>query len=348
MDKNKSFPLVKVNGNNYDIGKQVGEHFKERIQKALKECNQFKEFQKLDEERPERINQVESLAKKHFPQYIKEIQGISDGCGIEYRDILIANFRHVPPKDEVGNNCSSLFFINDDEIILAHNEDFESIMGKYSYFSIMELENGTKIFSHCYPGCIPGISFGFNNHGITITSNSLPNPVKRIGLSRILFGRAMLESKTLKEAIEKAQSFSPRSGGVSYNIVSLNEKVAINLETTADESCLTEITDKYFHTNHHISIKFKDIPLPRISDSKSRYKRGIKLLPNLEKTEENALKLLWDKYIFFNSIKGPETGYIFSTIYTAIFNINNTIHLKLYPHNREKNEYMNVSLSDLH
>lgn len=347
MEKNKSFPLVSVKGNNYIIGKQIGKHFKERILKALKECNPFKEFQKLDKERPERINQVESLAKMHFPQFIKEIQGLSDGCGVEYRDILIANFRHVPLKDEVENNCTSVFFINNNEIILAHNEDFESIMGKYSYFSIMELENGTKIFSHSYPGCIPGISFGVNSHGIVMTTNGLTEPKKRIGLSRILFGRAVLESKTIKEAIHNAQSLSPRSGGASYNIVSMKEKRAVNLETTADDAFLTEITDKYFHTNHYISEKFKHISHRKLYDSTARYKRGSKLLPELEKTEENALKLLSDRYIFFNSLKSPTTGFIFDTIYTAIFKITDTIHLKLYPHEREKKEYTSISLDDI-
>jgi len=347
MDKNELFPIFNVKGNNYDIGKQVGRYFKQRILKALNECAQFKDLKKLDEERPERINRVEVLAKKHFPQFINEIQGISDGSGVEYRDILIANFRHVPPKDDVENNCSTLIIKSKDDTILAHNEDFESIMGKSSYFSIMELENGTKIFAHSYPGCIPGISFGFNSHGIIITTNSLPNPINRIGLSRILFGRAMLESKTLNEAVQKAQSLSPRSGGVSYNIVSMKEKSTINLETTADDACLTEIADKYFHTNHHISEKFKDIPYPKFGNSMTRYRKGIELMPKLEKTEESALKLLSDKYIFFNSIKDPETGYKYDTIYTAIFNVTATINLRLYPHEREKNEYMSVSLRDI-
>jgi predicted choloylglycine hydrolase len=347
MTESSLLPFIRVKGTNHDIGKQIGEHFQKRITQAFEECKEVNDLIEFDRKHPERLDKVESLAIKHFPRYMDEIKGISEGSGLDYRQILVANFRHVPFKDDILESCSTIIFKNDAKIILTHNEDYESVMGKYSYLTAVELNNGTSFFAHSYPGCISGNSFGFNSHGIVFTANSLPNPVKRIGLSRILFGRCLLEAKTMEEAIESTQLYSPRSGGASYNIVSLQENKTVNLETTADDSCLTEITDKYFHTNHYISEKFKNIPYPKYGNSKTRYRRGIKLLSNLEKIASNALEVLSDKYIIFNSVKDPDSGYMYSTICTAQFEISNTINLRLYPPHSKKNEFMSISLSDL-
>ncbi len=346
MKNQNIFPCVRVNGTHFETGFKIGQHFKERIQRAFQECKALNDLQKLDQEKPERIDKVESLAKKHFPQYMDEIIGVAEGSCVDYRAILVANFRHVPPKDDRIENCSTVIFKRQNDIILAHNEDFESISGKYSYLVMVELENGTSFFAHAYPGCIPGISFGFNSHGIVVTTNSLPNPIKRIGLTRIFFGRSILEAKTLHDAINRAQSLTPRSGGASYNIASMREKKIINLETTAEESCLTEISDVYMHTNHYISEKFNQIPQPKFGDSKVRYRRGMSLLPDTKRTGKGALSILSDKYMFFNALKGP-SGYLLDTICTAIFNVSTTINLKLHPHDREKKEYMQFSLNDL-
>ena len=347
MTESNFLPFIWVRGTNYEIGKQIGAHFQKRITQAFEECKEVNNLVEFDKKHPERLDKVESLAKKRFPHYMDEIKGISEGSGLDYRQILVANFRHVPFKDDTLESCSTIIFKNDAKIILTHNEDYESIMGKYSYLTAVELNNGTRFFAHSYPGCISGNSFGFNSHGIVFTANSLPNPVRRIGLSRILFGRCLLEAKSIEEAIESAQLYSPRSGGASYNIVSLQENKVVNLETTADDSCLTEITDKYFHTNHYISEKFKNIPYPKYGNSKTRYRRGIKLLLNLEKTASNTLEVLSDKYIAFNAVKDPDSGYVYNTICRVLFEISNTINVKLYPPDRGKDDYLSFSLNDL-
>ncbi len=347
MTESTLLPFIRVKGTNHEIGKQIGEYFQKRIAQAFEECKEVNNLIDFDRKHPKRLDSVESLAHKHFPHYMDEIKGISEGSGLDYRQILVANFRHVPFKDDTLESCSTIIFKNEDKIILTHNEDYESIMGKYSYLTAVELDNGTNFFAHSYPGCISGNSFGFNSHGIVFTANSLPNPVKRISFSRIFFGRSILEAKSIEEAIESAQLYSPRSGGVSYNLASLRENKVENLETTADDSCLTEISDKYYHTNHYISEKFKNIPYPKYGNSKTRYRRGIELLSNLKKTTNNALEVLSDKYIAFNSVKDPESGYIYDTICTALFEISNTINLRLYPPDRKKDDYISFSLNDL-
>ncbi|MHA1488828.1 MAG: C45 family autoproteolytic acyltransferase/hydrolase [Promethearchaeota archaeon] len=346
MFKNNFLPFIRVKGNNYEIGKQTGHNFKNQIARAFSESKKFKALKELDENKPERIDRAELLAKEYFPLYMNEIKGIADGSNLDYRNVLIANFSQFPSKDDTEENCSTVIFKRKNDIILAHNEDCESVMGKYSYLLIVELENGTNFFAHSYPGCIPGVSFGFNSHGITYTTNSLPNPVNKIGLPRILFGRFVLEAKTIEEAIQRAQQLSPRSGGVSYNLISRKEKRSVNLETTADEAFLTEIKDKYFHTNHYISERFKDISFPIFKNSHTRYRRGKKLLDKVEKTEKGALQILSDKQVFCNSVKTP-SEYLLDTSCTSLFKISDTIKLSIYPHIREKDDFITFSLNDL-
>jgi len=345
-EENNSFPILRVNGNYFEIGLKIGQKFKERIKNVLQESMQFREFKENDEKHPERLNNVESLAKKYFPNYMQEIKGISEGSNLEYRDILLLNFKKVPPTNHPTENCSTIIFKNPEKIILAHNEDYERTTGSYSYLLFVKLENGTKFFSHSYPGRLPGSSFGFNSHGIVYSMNSMTNPVDKIGFSCYLIGRSVLEANDIDDAIHVLTMHSPRFGGSSYNIASLKEKRAINIELTTDDAYITEITDRYFHTNHHVSEKFKEFPIPKLSTSVSRYNRGSKLMPHVKKSEEEAINILRDKYVFVNSLKGTDGNYT-DTICSVIFNISKTITLSIYPHDLEKNRIQKFSQKDL-
>ncbi|MFX0092588.1 MAG: C45 family autoproteolytic acyltransferase/hydrolase [Candidatus Hodarchaeota archaeon] len=343
MLKADFLPVFRISGSNYDIGLNIGRKFKERIHRAFKESKRIKNLRIRDNLKPDWLNRVEQRAKNHFPHLMDEISGIADGAGLEYRDVLAVNFQHAIPPFE---DCSTVIFKGSEKILHVHNEDHYTDLGNNAYLLIVEMDNGTTFFAHAYAGCIPGTSFGFNSHGIVMSCNALPDPVRENGLPRILFGRSILEAKNLDDALKRALSFIPRSGGVSYNLTSMNEKRVINLETTADEGCITEIQNNYFRTNHYISDKFKDRSIPEESNSLDRYMRGLELISGVEKTGEGALQILSEDIIFFTSFR-LSSGEELRTLCTALFEVDNSINLRLYPGKQEKKEFMKFSLSDL-
>jgi len=336
-------PVLRVSGTSYEIGFEAGRKFKNRIQTAFTQSIFWWHLREEDKVKPQWFDDIHNHAKKHFPHFLEEIEGIAAGSDIDYRDTALINFR-VTRQDE---GCSTVIYKTPDKIILAQNEDHEIAYGTQSYLLIVELEDGTSYFAHTYPANIAGFSFSFNSHGIVMSANAMPDPNVQNGVPRHLLDRAMLEATSLDDALQWAQ-FAPRCGAFSYNLASINEWRAVNLETTSENAVLTEIDDQYVHTNHYISRAFQGIPIPQ-GTTISRYERGIELLPHTERSIEGAFDLLSDENIFQSPPKGDPAPdkIVGGTLCTAVFEISSEdIFLQIYPPN-VTGEILQFSLNDL-
>jgi len=344
MNSQEILPVLRVCGTNHEIGFQVGQHFKERIKNTLDNLPIFKDNKIWDKKNPERLEKVKKISEKYFPHYMEELRGYAEGSGIEFNDIFIHNYSHMPRAD----NCSTGIFKYEKKILIAHNEDGHPIMGENAYFLFEKLKNGPSFLAYSYPGILPGRAFGFNSNGIFFCCNALPDPTKSIGLSRIFLERNMFEQKTIEDTLLAAQRYTPRSGGASYNIVSSKTNTVVNLETTGNASYRTDITDRYFHTNHYISEGFgpNNYPIREGSLSKERLEGGLKLLYNVEKNTKGLLQVLSDDSVF---VKFLDTGNRFQTNGTALVEIikGEDINLKFFPASQEKKKFQHFSLSDL-
>ncbi len=325
-------PLLQVDGTNYEMGYQTGKHFATQIARILQANHKFQLIYANDKNNPAKADQVIRLIQENLPQFMDEIRGIAEGSSQEIRSIILLNLWHLYDEE----NCSTVIFKTPTKIFIGHNEDHCKSMCDDSYYLHMKLPDNTDIFSHSYPGCLPGFSNGFNSHGLVITCNSVPDPIKEIGIPRTFIGRWMLEATTIDEAVERAAKFVPRGGGVSYNIASLKEKRVVNLEITGNESALTEITERFFHSNHYISDTFSYVKIPSddFSTSRIRYERGSELLPQFEMNEKGALKILWDEHVFMKHQIGP-SNVVYMTLNTSIFEIAEEIQVKIYPRDRD-------------
>ncbi|MHA1775781.1 MAG: C45 family autoproteolytic acyltransferase/hydrolase [Promethearchaeota archaeon] len=326
------FRFLRVKGSNYQIGFQTGKKFRNQIKNVVENSLRIQNLLKFDRKHPEKALTSEQLIQANFPQYLEEIRGIAEGSAIDYHTILLINLFHLYEHED----CSTVIFKSDSEILIAHNEDHNQIMCENSYYLEIHLPNDVVIFTHTYPGSIPGYSHGMNSHGIVITCNYVPDPIEDIGIPRTILGRWMLESNSIEQAIERSHGFTPRSGGVSYNIGSVNEQRVVNVEITGRDWALTEIEDKFFHPNHYISPKFSQIPVPdsKYSTTKKRLKRSKELLPIIEKSSQGALKILWDPDIFILPHAIPKKGIHF-TFNTSVFHLkNHQIFTEIYSNQR--------------
>lgn len=200
------------------------------------------------EKRNPRLQGLVKYGENHFPQYMEEIRGIADGSNSSLTDILLINCKY----DFQRKGCTTMIFRESNRIILAHNEDNTKDHLDICHLLKVFPDEGIPFISFCYPGMIPGNSFGFNSYGMIITNNAMPTPDMKMGCPRHLIDRSQLEAKNIEDVIKKAL-FRERSSGGSFNIVSQEENRAINIETTSQRHCLTEVMDKYLHTNHHVS-----------------------------------------------------------------------------------------------
>jgi predicted choloylglycine hydrolase len=332
-------PYFHVKGSNYEIGFQIGKEFKNKITNTITNRDKFFDLKKWDTSDNSRINVMLKLSKKIFPDFIEEMQGIADGAGYDFRDIFIHNSMHLLDLA----NCSTGVFKLPNKILIAHNEDFDPIMEKNRYFLFVEQENKTSFFAHSYPGVIPGMSFGFNSAGLLMTCNFLPDPTKSLGISRILFGRSILEQSSIKKGLKIIDSFNPRTGGASYTLASLKENKVINVETTGLESTIIEISDRFFRANHYISKEFQDFPI-HCKDTLVRQKGGDKKILEVEKTIDGILDVLWDETVFLDM---KDTNNRYQTNCTIQLEISDDIYMKYYRRDTRYEKYFSIKLSDL-
>jgi hypothetical protein len=320
-----SFPLeiLRVSGSNYEMGSKIGNHFKAKISDFIKSSESFNEARKIMD--TSKYEKVLELANRRFPQYMDEIRGISEGSGVDYEDLVLLNFKYEIPR----LFCSTIISKLGDDIILGHNEDGERVNEENAFLLIANPLGGSPFFAYCYPGMIPGNAFSFNSHGVVMTGNYMPTPDPRIGVPRHLIDRFMLEAATIDAALERAL-LPQRASGFSYNIVSLREKRAINLETTSQRYHVSEVNDRFFHTNHYVSAGLGDIGQTIKASSRVRYGQGVEMMTKLgEVTEKNILEILFSTantpYSIYAS-GGPGSSW---TLCTAIFEVSDDVILKI-------------------
>ena len=115
------FPVLEIEGSYYDIGYAIGKHFGENIKVMLHRRKAWFEDLK-DHFLNDTTGYYEQLllkTKEEFPQYIKELQGMSDASGVEFTDLFILNIKaeisaYMKNISEDVPGCSTVYFREDE------------------------------------------------------------------------------------------------------------------------------------------------------------------------------------------------------------------------------------------
>ncbi|XP_070579246.1 beta-alanyl-dopamine/carcinine hydrolase-like [Ptychodera flava] len=179
-----SLPIIDVRGTNYDVGHQMGQTFKSRIQEAAN-------LQLVRDYDTPQGNEIYSsylkVAEDVYPHYVTELQGIADGSGIPFKYLflkLIASecqsLSGNPPFQNAhgGDGCTDLILQLEEQAILVHSEDVKPDMknGYIVHAHIQPSDSNPReeqFVCYCDPGMLPGNTFAVNAHGIGISGNNL-------------------------------------------------------------------------------------------------------------------------------------------------------------------------------
>ncbi|MBN2156128.1 MAG: hypothetical protein JW776_08795 [Candidatus Lokiarchaeota archaeon] len=287
-------PYFNAAGEPYEVGFQIGEHFKHNIHNIFEDLWEYQVHQKRYPQKKSFIQQMLNLSQKLCPKIVEEIQGLADGSGSEFMDLFVHNCMHMP----YWSNCSTSVLKQENAIYIAHNEDAHPVLEKYAYYVVIQPKNLDSIpfFSHCYPGIVAGMSFGFNLSGLVQTCNSLPDPTRSIGIPRIFVGRSTYEkAKTISDVLNIIDKLKPRSGGASYTIASLSEMNVINIETTGIDHCILSFKKRFFRANHYLSEVYRHHPAASLH-TLARQERGNSMINSI-RTADQLLKMMLDKSI---------------------------------------------------
>ena len=320
-----------VRGSPRQVGEALGERFAHEAERAVEIFRK-----ELTWEKGATVEGAKRYARKVLPRieawvpdFIEEMRGYAAGSGVPF-DLLLAQWSgHSPSAGLKG--CTDVAAgpeqTADGSVLVAHNEDYTPDYDGLVVPVHVAVEGKPAFFAMSYQGLFP--TMGFNDAGISLTGNAVsPNDV-RIGIPKMFAPRRVLESSTLKEALESAM---PAGRGSSFNnIVCSREGELYSLEGSAtDFEALYGDGGWLVHTNHYVGermLKYERDPQEKFC-SILRYNRARKLMEATlgHVTPETIMRIQRDHLSRPDSIcrhenpKDPEADRV-KTLFGSIVNL---------------------------
>lgn len=332
----KSWPYLEISGDYYQIGYTIGSYFKKNIQLSLNRrkgwFNKLKNFIASDES--QLVTHLKTRAETVYPHLIEELRGLSEGSEIPFDDLFLLNVKSeigakmIDNGREKPSGCSTVYCINQKQKLLFHNEDGDAAYRDLMFVVKATPPSGVTFITLTYPGYLMGNGPSINNSGIIQTTNFISSTTVKTGIPRYFLGRAVLEAKSLKEAI-KIATHPDRAFPYHHNLASTAEQRIISLETTPEGYEIYEPDNIYVHTNHLILDQTKNFPQDSRyvrSSSLSRYQTISRALTGFSKQPEITLKDVFQvlsshKDAPYSPCRHPAGDVKGTTLSTALFDI---------------------------
>jgi isopenicillin-N N-acyltransferase-like protein len=263
------------------VGEQLGGHFAKSAKRAVELLRK-----ELTWEKGATFDGAKRYGRKvlprieaWYPDFVEEMRGYSATSGVPF-DVLVAQWSGYSPSRGL-KGCTDVAVgpeqTADGSVLVAHNEDFTPDYEGLVHPVRVAVEGKPAFFAMSYQGLFP--TMGFNDAGFSLTGNAVsPNDV-RAGIPKMFPPRRVLESRTLKEALESAMP--PGRGSSFNNIVCSREGELYSLEGSAtDYEALYGEGGRLVHTNHYVGakmLKYENDPQEKFC-SILRYNRARKLL----------------------------------------------------------------------
>lgn len=313
----------------------IGSHFSERIREYAKQSSALNDrlipwYNESQKNRDIMFGFV-MANRNQFPAYFEELQGLSEGSGMPLLYILLLNFSSEidalidQDKEEArqtDTNCSDIFLLDakKQKAALGHNEDADADIKDYAY--MIEIQYPTYRFTaYCYPGYLPGNTFGFNSHGLVITTNAeFPKAVQEKGIARSFLNRHFYSARTTMEAQEMVKQVLPELiTGFALNVVSLNNLTDVfNVEVAPGNMSIKQVQSYYGHFNQYDHLRVPEHYDPSSVHRAARYNQLVPVT-----SEQDIYRILGDtedkQYPIYREGNPPDEGV--KTVATAIYDL---------------------------
>jgi isopenicillin-N N-acyltransferase-like protein len=304
----KPIKFFAVKGNHREIGQQIGEVCRDEIHHSIESARNL--IDALASELVMNWKRATLQAKKYlpyvveyYPQYLEELYGIAEGSHSSIDDIFTLNAFEGIVMDRLHlSKCTSLA-VNQSRtlkqnVLVAHNEDWFPDDEADVYLVKVEVEDESPFIAMSYGGLLPNI--GFNASGIAQCCDTVYPKEKRIGIPRVVVGRAVLGARTISEAIQRA--ISPHRAAGYNHLIAHESGELYNIEVSARNfAVLYGATGYLAHTNHYLSSKMQQLEeeAEELISSQVRYYRAARLIERIEKHDLISLQTIQRDHINF-------------------------------------------------
>lgn len=275
MNERMPFPRIRVTGSAHERGAQYGALAKDRILKSRSGYEHaFRHAAGWDwQQAVESIQHLVEPVRSYFSDFLAEMTGIAEGCGLPFDDIFTMNARTevlgsaaarlaAPEIARYGRECSSFALLPDrsasGHTLIGQNWDW--LDHSVDTVIVLEVEQPDK------PSYVTVVEAGLlakvtmNSAGLGVAVNALTTSLDcaEAGVPFHVLIRAFADCTSVAEAVDVATRHARASSG-NYLLAHANGTV-VNLETTpGDHRGVTRqlpVNGALVHTNHFTS------PLP--------------------------------------------------------------------------------------
>lgn len=319
---------VAFSGSHFEIGVALGQLSAEAIRTVVPQIERVRVLQEAWAG-TDHIRQMEAAARAAFPGYMREMDGIAEGAGVPFEDILIWNCRgdlptEADPHNEGALGCTTVMSNpgGGAPITISHNEDGHETLRGLCALVTLSPDDATSITSYYYPGLVMGHNFGFNEYGLVQTVNNLRPLDQKIGLPRHIVSRASLASKTLDEAVSIFMR-TDRASGFHYAIAQCGDDRLLSVEAPASGCVVREVRGRTAHANHLVFDGLSEMEQVIAPSSASRQTMADMLLSNSSAAPLSGLSIMGntDNPDYPICLKLTDRGDISFTLATAEFEI---------------------------
>ena len=275
--------LVEVRGGPRQRGRQQGKGARTQIHHALARYRELipKAVKLTWEEVQREARKFLPYAEGEFPSLLEELRGIAEGADVAFQEVWTINcYEGLTEVRQQDWGCTCVA-VRDDvtadgHVLLAHNEDWSSVDRESVYLVHAKPDIGLDFFGMTYGPLL--VNIGFNSAGIGVAINSVYPTDGRVGVPRVIFSRAVLDSQTIGNAI-RACVPKLRAGGYNYLLVDRSGEL-YSVETSAETHAIIYGEEGWLaHSNHYLSAKMQAIEEPAVySSSHVRLNRASRLL----------------------------------------------------------------------
>ena len=244
----QEWSLFRVTGQPDDIGYRLGELARPVMAAYMQQSAAWKQVSRWRGH--PFVEALRRAAEAYFPALVAELDGMAAGLAWPVEDVFLWNCRgeliHNAP-----DGCTTLAAASGNARFIAHNEDGDPHLRERCFLVDVQPAGKPGFVSFYYPGSLPGHTFAASRAGIVQTINNLRIRVPAVGVPRMILARAVLDTRSLDEAVALLRDM-PRASGFHHTLGCVGDSRLVSVEATARRCSVVADTSRFGHANHMI------------------------------------------------------------------------------------------------
>jgi isopenicillin-N N-acyltransferase-like protein len=305
-------PLVRVAGNYEQMGGQIGEACVEQVRHSIQNARNliegaYADLQLTWEGAIIQAKKYLPFAQECYPQYVRELEGMAEGAGVSFDDIMVVNAMEGVTMDALHlTRCTSMAVNEertaDGHVLVAHNEDWLPEDEQDVYLVHATPDDEPQFLAMSYGGLL--VNIGFNAAGIAQCCDSVYPKDLRIGIPRVFLSRGVLAAENPEDAIRRTV-LPHRAAGYNHLLVH-DSGEQYNVEVSARRYAVLSGEDGLImHTNHYLdyNMQLVENEAEELIATRVRFFRAQRLLKQIPLHTLKTLKTIQRDHVNFpNSI----------------------------------------------